>query len=133
MKKLVILIVVTALYLIAFGFVAHAIVLEDMYLDMQAMMRTEPEAMGLMAWIYLAYLLQAWVLATFYVKLGAGGGVGGGFRFGAMAGILVGSVMLVLHAIYPFTLSHSLTLFATDVIHFTGAGIVLALVAPRLK
>lgn len=131
-KKLVIATVVTFVYLALFGFVAHAIVLEGMYSEMASLMRPQDAAMGLMHWIYIAYLLQAFVLSSFYLRLG-GGGVVSGLKFGAMAGVMIGAVMLIQFSVYQFILYQSLTLFLTDVLHYAGAGLVLALTVPKLK
>jgi len=131
-KKLAIATIAAFVYLTLFGFVAHGLALEGLYQGMASMMRTQEEASGLMLWIYAAYLLQAYVLSAFYLKLG-GGGLADGLKFGVMAGVLVGAVMLIQYSVYPYTLQQSLTLFLTDVLHYAGAGLVLALTVSRLK
>ena len=132
-RKLFIATIVTAIYLTLFGFVAHAIVLEGMYMNMADMMRPDEAAMGLMLWIYIAYILQAIVLSAFYIDRGGADGLAGGIKFGLAAGVLIGAVNLIHYAVYPYMLGVSLTLFLTTLLQYAGAGLVLALVVPKLK
>lgn len=132
-RKLVICAVATAFYLFVFGFLAHGIVLEGMYSEMGGLIRPQDEAMGLTGWIVLAYLIQGYVLSALYLGRTGNEGVAGGLRFGLMAGLLFASVTLIMYAVNPYTGAQTAAWFVTDVIHYTSAGLVLALLAPRLK
>lgn len=115
-----------------YGFVVHAVLLADMYNGLPGeLWRTEAESQAMFHWIFIAYALMAWVMAT--LRPDDLTGAGDGFMRGALVGVLVGSVNLINYAIQPLTLASTLTVFAADIIMFALVGAVMALIAGKVS
>ncbi len=114
-----------------YGFVVHGLLLQDTYNSLPSTMwRNEADSEALMHWIFIAYILMAWMLAVLrpdYVK-----NLVCGLQYGAAAGVFLGSVNLINYAIQPMTIKVTIITFVADVVMIALVMAVMAVVANKL-
>ncbi len=132
-EKNVLIVAVTGFVVFGvYGFVVHAILLQDMYNSLPgAFWRSEAESQALMHWIFIAYALMAWVLAI--LRPDDLTSVSGGFQRGGLIGVFLGSVNFINYAIMPMTLKATWVVFGADVLMVALVGAAMAFVAGKLK
>lgn len=115
-----------------YGFVIHGIMLQDTYNSLPSTMwRSEADSEALMHWIFIAYILMAWMLAVLrpdYVT-----NLACGLKYGAAAGVFLGSVNLINYAIQPITMNVTLITFAADVVMVALVMAAMAVVANKIS
>ena len=110
-----------------YGFLVWGVLLSDaMYAEMGGIWRAEGEE--LMAWIFIAYALMAYVMVRIWKHGQEDKGSAEGFRYGLLTGVLFGSAELISYAVQPITLKGALMAFGIDVVMFIIAGMVLSFV-----
>lgn len=91
-----------------------------------------PEGEEIMAWIFIAYALMAYVMAWIWKYGNEDKGVGEGVRYGLMLGALFSSAGLINYAVQPIVLKGALIAFGVDVVMFVIAGVVLSVVYKKV-
>lgn len=115
-----------------YGFVVHGILLQDMYNSLTgSMWRTEAESQTLMHWIFIAYIIMAWMLAI--MRPDGVKGFNCGMQYGAAAGAFLGAVNLINYAIQPLTMEVTMITFIADVVMVALGMGVMAMVAGKLS
>ena len=77
--------------------------LSPLYMQIEQLMRPEPEFFGYFHWIVIGELILAFFFCLIFTKGYEGKGIGEGVRFGLLVGIGFGaSSALITYAVHPF-------------------------------
>ena len=113
-----------------YGFLVHGILLQDSYDNLpSALWRSEADSQPFMHWIFIAYLLMAWMLAI--LRPESVTNFTGGLQYGFLAGVFLGSVNFITYAVQPLTLNITFITFGADIVMITLGLAIMALVAKR--
>lgn len=108
-----------------YGYLVWGVLLgETVHADMGNVFRPEP----MMAWIFIAYALMAYVMVRIWKHGQEDKGLSEGFRYGLLTGVLFASAELIAYAVQPIIMKGALMAFGIDVVMFIIAGMVLAFV-----
>ena len=114
-----------------YGFVVHGMLLQDTYNSLPASMwRTEADSQALMHWVFIAYILMAWMLSV--LRPDSVTGFECGLKYGFAAGVFLGSVNFIYFAIQPMTMKVTLLSFAADIVMVSLGMAVMAVVAGKV-
>jgi len=116
------------------GFLAHAVVMKDLYLAHGAIMRPEADADARLPLSFAVALVGFLAFAYAYAKGYEGGkGIQEGLRFGVLVGVmLIAFVVIWDYMTYPLSRTFLFALVVDDIIEFAIYGaIVGAIYKPR--
>ena len=100
-KRLLITIIALFVFIFAFEWVFHGIILKDCYAQTQNLWRPENEMMGYFHWLVLGQAVIAIAFAILFAQGFAAGGVGAGIRLGIMVALLRVGLDLITYAVQP--------------------------------
>jgi hypothetical protein len=113
-------------FLFAFDFVLHGVLLHSTYMETAQLWRPEGESQF---WVMmLSQLLFAFTTACFFVRHQEGKGLNEGLRFGCYLGLIIASLTLGTYFYLPISAGLTVSWMLGDVLRCVGFGGVLALV-----
>jgi hypothetical protein len=116
------------------GFLAHGVLMKDLYLAHAAIMRPEAEANARLPLAFIVSLVGMMAFAYAYAKGYEGGkGVQEGLRFGVLVGVmLIAFVVVWDYMTYPLSRNFLFALVVDYIIEFAIYGVVVgAIYKPR--
>lgn len=116
------------------GFLAHAVLMEDLYGAHAAFMRPEADANARLPLAFAASLLGMLAFAYAYAKGYEGGaGIQEGLRFGVLIGVMLIAFVLVWdYMAYPMSRKFLLALVVDYIVEFAIYGVIVgAIYRPR--
>jgi hypothetical protein len=124
-KRFIISSILVFIFVFAFDFVVHGILLKDAYGQTAHLWR--PEAEMKMPFMVMSQVSFSLVIAFLFTRNYEGKGIGEGLRFGLLIGLLIGALQLGTYCYMPIPLCLTLFWVAAETVRGLGAGIVLAL------
>ncbi|MBI2220697.1 MAG: hypothetical protein HYU53_05765 [Acidobacteria bacterium] len=115
------------------GFVAHAVLMEDLYGAHSAFMRPTADANARLPLAFAAALIGFFAFAYAYAKGYEGGtGIQEGLRFGVLVGVMLIAFVLVWdYMAYPLSRTFLLALVIDYIVEFAIYGTVVGMVYRR--
>jgi hypothetical protein len=112
------------------GFVAHGVLMKDLYLQHAALMRTDAEALPRLPLASAVSLVGMLAFAYAYAKGYEGGkGIQEGLRFGVLVGVmLIAFVVVWDYLAYSISRTFLFALVVTYIIEFAICGVVVGLI-----
>lgn len=112
------------------GFVAHAVLMEDLYAAHSAFMRPTADANARLPLAFAAALIGFFAFAYAYAKGYEGGtGIQEGLRFGVLVGVMLIAFVLVWdYMAYPLSRTFLLALVIDYIVEFAIYGTVVGMV-----
>ncbi len=133
-KRFLISVIAVFITFSLYGFLTWGFLLgEMMFAELGNVWRASEDASALMYWLFIAYILMAYVMVWIWKYGNEDKGIGEGVRYGLMAGILFGSAHFIAYAVQPITLKGALMAFGIDAVMFIVAGVVLSVVYKALS
>lgn len=122
--------VVAWLAFCAIGFLAHAVLMKDLYLAHATIMRPEAEANERLLLAFAASLVGMLAFAYAYAKGYEGGkGIQEGLRYGVLVGVmLIAFVVVWDYMTYPLSRTFLFALVVDYIIEFAIYGVIVGLI-----
>jgi hypothetical protein len=118
------------------GFVAHAVLMNDLYMAHSVIMRPEADANARLPLAFAVALVGFFAFSYAYAKGYEGGkGVQEGLRFGVLVGVmLIAFVVVWDYMTYPLSRTFFLAMVIDYIVEFAIYGVVVGLIyRPRVR
>lgn len=114
----------------AIGFLAHAVIMNDLYMAHASIMRAEADANARLPLAFVASLVGMLAFAYAYAKGYEGGrGIQEGLRFGVLVGVmLIAFVVVWDYMTYPLSRTFLFALVVDYIIEFAIYGTIVGLI-----
>lgn len=124
MKRVALSALAVFVFVFAYDFLIHGILLMGQYEATSEVWRPQEEAQ--MIFMMLSQLMFAIVLSAIFRLNYEGKGIGEGIRFGLYIGLLIASLDIGRYCYLPVPLSLVAMWFLANILKCTGAGVVLS-------
>jgi hypothetical protein len=118
------------------GFIAHAVLMNDLYLAHSAIMRPEPDANARLPLAFAVSLVGFFAFAYAYAKGYEGGrGIQEGLRFGVLIGVMLIAFVIVWdYMTYPLSRTFLFAMVIDYIVEFAIYGALVGLIyRPRVR
>jgi hypothetical protein len=102
MKRFVLAFVAAYIFIFAWGWLLHGVVLKDVYAEAASLLRPRNEMNSLFHWILLGQALIIFSFIAIYACGFAGGGVSAGVRLGLLMELAAIGFRMAVYATQPF-------------------------------
>lgn len=116
------------IFIFAFEFVVHGILLADTYEQTTHLWRPMEDMASYMPFMHAMQLAFVTILAFIYTRHHEGKGLSEGIRFGSYLGLLLGVVMISMYAWMPISFTLAAMWFAATLIEIIALGIIFSLI-----
>lgn len=111
------------------SFLIHGVALQDAYMALADLWRSEQEMMNMMWIMYVTSLVYVFLFCYIYTKGHEGKGIMEGVRYGLLIGLFMSVPMAFdSYTIYPITFHLALLWFVTGIVQWIIAGAIFAVI-----
>ncbi len=115
-------------FIYAYSFVWHVILMQGLYKQTATVWRPEAEMNQFFHWVIITQLAFAFVFAFIFTRNYEGKGVGEGLRFGAFMGVFMGVMDIGLYPYLPIPFIIAALWFVGGFLTGTIGGVVVSLI-----
>jgi hypothetical protein len=115
-------------FIFVFEWVLHGQILAGLYEQTMEVWRPKEGMADYMGWMVAGQLLFAFIFGYIFLKGYENKGVGEGFRYGILIGLLFAPAQLIWYAVLPIPLTLAIGWLGGAIIEMALAGVVLAAV-----
>jgi hypothetical protein len=124
--KFLIAFIAAFIFLFAYDWVLHGILLQKNYLETAILWRTEADFKTHFPLLILGQVVIVFFFTLIFVRgFGSGGGAAGGFRYGILFGLLHIGANLIRYAVEPLTSTLLVKWSIGGLIEFAIAGLIV--------
>ncbi|MEE8513733.1 MAG: hypothetical protein V3S73_03305 [Gammaproteobacteria bacterium] len=101
MKRFLIACVVVFIFIFAYEWLFHGVLLRDLYAETPTLWRGQANMQGYLHWLHIGQLWFAVLFCLIFVKGYENKGLGEGIRYGLLIGLLFIGPNLIIYAVQP--------------------------------
>lgn len=116
------------LFVLAYEYLVHGVLLMDMYHANASTWRSDAEMSELRWYMMLMQFMTVFIVGVIFSKHYEGKGIGEGLRYGLMVGVLMGILGAEAYTWIPISATLASAWFAAGLVKGIGLGVVYALV-----
>ncbi len=124
-KRCILATIAVFVFVFVSDFLIHGQLLKDIYEQTAHLWR--PQSEHNMAFMLASQILFSLVITVIFSRHYEAKGIGEGFRFGLLIGLLLGTIQLGTYCYMPIPLSLTLSWVAASLVKGLGSGLALAL------
>jgi hypothetical protein len=125
-KKFFIAFIAAFVFLFAYDWVFHGMLLQNSYAATASLWRTKPDFSSHFPLLILGQIVIVFFFTLIFVRgFGSGGGTAGGFRYGILFGLLHIGANLIRYAVEPLTTNLIVSWSIGGLIEFAVAGAIV--------
>ena len=123
-KRLVLAFLAVFVFIFAFEWVFHGILLKDAYAHTASLWRPETEMMGYFHWLVMGQAVIALAFVLLFARGFTGRGVAGGIQLGILVAVLRLGLNLITYAVQPISVKIALSWSVGGLLEAAVAGAI---------
>ncbi len=127
-KKFIFASIVVTIFIMAFDFLFHGLLMSDMYKQTANLWRPQDSMNDYMIWMVLGQILMSFGFVALFTKAFKRGGIPEGVVYGLLVAILFIGTNLIMYAVAPYTISMVIYWSVGSTIQLILAGIIVAFI-----
>ncbi len=127
-KKFIIASIAVTIFIMAFDFLVHGIIMADTYEQTASLWRPQEEMKNHMIWMILGQIIMSFGFVALFTKAFKRGGLAEGAVFGLLLAILFIGTNLIMYAVAPYTMNMVIQWSIGGTIQLILAGVITALI-----